>query len=122
MIENPTSLDLLFNKVSNYFNTSINLMKLKFIQTSADMMAHFIAYFVFILLLLISIFFASIAFASWLNVIYHSHFAGYVVVSVGYLMLSIIAFLARNIWIKTPIQNTIIRKSILSIELTSSNE
>jgi hypothetical protein len=122
MLENPTSLDLIINKVSNYFNTSINLMKLKFIQTSTDMLANFIAYFVFILLLLISILFASIAFASWLNDIYHSHFAGYAVVSIGYLLLSMIAFLARNVWIKTPIQNTIIRKSILSIELTSSNE
>lgn len=122
MLDNPTTVDLLFQKVTNLFNTSINLTKLKLIQTSTDLLANFMAYFVFVLFILLGLAFGSIALASWLNVVYHSQSLGYFIVSLGYLLLAILAFIVKITWIKTPLQNSMIRKAISSIELNTNDE
>ena len=109
-MENTTnSIESLLEKIKNYVETSINLLKLKAIDKSAtflsiviDYLIAFLMFGIFIILLNIGL---ALLIGEWLGKAYYGFFIMAVLNAlIGFILLK------NNKWIKTPLTNTMVKK------------
>jgi hypothetical protein len=96
MDEQKSQLELLFNKAENYFNTSIELYKLKIISSTTNLIADLVSYFVFYVLITIGLLFASISLAIYLGYYFCSQSIGFLIVGIMYILIGLIIFQLKN--------------------------
>ena len=104
-------MEPLIEKVGQFGQLNIDLIKYKILDKMADLMSSFIARF--FLLLMISIFaiFLSIGAALYIGDLFGKHYYGFIIVSVFYLLVSILIMFLQNT-IKHRMTNLIISKML----------
>jgi hypothetical protein len=109
-MENTTgSIESLIEKIKNYVETNVNLLKLKAIDKSStfvsiiiDYLIAFLVFGIFIILLNIGL---ALLIGEWLGEVYYGFFIMAVLnVIVGLLLIK------NTKWIKAPLANTMIKK------------
>lgn len=102
-------LEPLLEKAEAYGETSMELLKLKALDKTADITATLISRFLLSLVVLILVFTLNIAIAFWLGDMLGKVYYGFLVVAACYALAGIILLLIHP-FIKTRIQNTLIRQ------------
>lgn len=112
-----TNKDKLFEKVENYANTSIDLLKLNAVEKSADVISS-LSYQV-VLLLIVAMFtlFVNIGIGLFIGKLLGAYYLGFFIVSTFYLILAVIIYLFRNKLLKTPVSNMIVTKLLKKVDL-----
>lgn len=109
MNENSAApLEILFEKAEEYSNTSIELFKLKAIDKSADVVSSMVAQLVVAIVAALFFIFTNIGLALWIGEGLGKSYYGFFVVGGCYALLTLLALVLKNLYIKEPINNVIL--------------
>jgi hypothetical protein len=110
MEENANLLELLFERATDYGKTSIELVKLKALGKTADLVSSIIPISVFIILVFTILLFLNIGIAFWLGEVLGKVFYGFFVVAAFYILTGLIFRLFLNNWIKKLVGDYFIKR------------
>jgi hypothetical protein len=110
MNNNVTQVEMLFDKAEEYSKTTIELLKLKAIRKSADVISSLISKAVITISVALFIFILNIGVALWLGKLTGENYYGFFIVAVAYLLLALFFSTFKKNWIKTSIKNKFIFK------------
>ena len=108
MKENVPEVEKLFGLVEDYSKTSIELFKLQAINKYAEVFSMVTSK---IIIVLIASFFAiclNMALALWIGEMLGKIYYGFFIVSAFYLIIALIVWIFKKLWIEEPLQNSII--------------
>jgi hypothetical protein len=112
MKNHETPLEILFEKVEDCSTTTLELMKLKIIRTSADIASTFAIKIVFITFITLFIIIINIGIALWVSDLLGKSYHGFFVVAAFYGLMALLLRSYLNQWIKVPISNFIINQML----------
>src|SRR3954447_12786860 len=104
------SFESLFERAGEYLETRMELVKLKSVEKSSDVISSFGARIPVILALLISIIILSIGVALWIGERSGKSYYGFFIVGGFYIFIALIGYVFRNRLLKVPIANLFINK------------
>jgi len=107
-----TPLELLLEKAEDYSNTTIELMKLKAINKSADIISSFALKI--ILFIAITLFFsiANVGVALWIGDLLGKSYYGFFIIAACYGLAAVLLRSYLHHWVKVPISNFIITQML----------
>ncbi len=108
MNNNDTSIESLFEKAEDCGKTTLELLKLKAIDKSADIISSFAMKMAFFVVAAMFIIIINIGLALWLGELLGKSYYGFFVVTGAYAFLAILLRSYINQWIKVPVSNFII--------------
>lgn len=103
-------IETLYKKMKDYTETSVKLYKLQAIDVMGDIVSDIVIRVVFMFVLAMFLFFFNIGLGFYLGNLLNSYYSGFLIISLIYLLLGIVAFIMRNRLIKNPINDLIILK------------
>ena len=110
MEENANLLELLLERATDYGKTSVELVKLKAIDKTADLVSSIIPLSVFILLISAFLLFLNLGIAFWLGEILGKVFYGFFIVAAFYIIMGLIIRVFLNKWIKRLVGDYFIKR------------
>ena len=109
-----TNIDKLYQKAEQYSKTTFEVVKLKTVDKTSDIISSLAVSLIMILIVAIFTLFINVGIALWIGEIIENYALGFFIVSVFYLLLGIIVYFNRKNLIKTPVENLIIKKLLKS--------
>lgn len=110
MEEKSNLIESLLDSVTDYGKTSIELVKLKAIDKTSDVVSTVIPYsFVFVMIAAFMLFF-NLGLAFWLGELLGKIFYGFFIVAAFYLLIMVVVYFFMRKWIKKVISNFIIKQ------------
>ena len=110
MTTQTTSLKSLLQQSHDYLETRYDLVRLKTIDKSSDVLSSTAAFIIITVAVLFFLLMASIGLALYLGYRFDSLYLGFFCVAGFYLLVIIVLYATRKQLIKMPIYNSIIRK------------
>jgi hypothetical protein len=110
MEENANLLELLLERATDYGKTSIELVKLKALDKTADLVSSIIPVSVFILLISAFLLFLNLGIALWLGELLGKIFYGFFIVAGFYILTGLIIHFFLNNWIKKLVGDYFIKR------------
>ena len=110
MEENANLLELLLERATDYGKTSVELVKLKAIDKTTDLVSSIIPLSVFILLISAFLLFLNLGIAFWLGEILGKVFYGFFIVAAFYIIMGLIIRVFLNKWIKRLVGDYFIKR------------
>ena len=112
MDNNETPVGLLFQKAEDYSKTTIELLKLKAIDKSADIVSSFVSQLIVGIILLIFLLFLNVGIALWIGDLTGKSYYGFLIIACAYGLIGLLIYMFRNKWIKTPVSNSLIKQML----------
>jgi hypothetical protein len=112
MEENTKILESLIESATEYGKTSIELVKLKALDKTTDIISSLIPFSVVIILLITFLLFLNIGIALWLGEILGKPFYGFFAVAGFYILTGIIIHFLLNKWIKRIVGDFFVRRML----------
>ncbi|NGY38830.1 hypothetical protein FQU23_015095 [Flavobacterium sp. XN-5] len=112
MSSKATTIEILFEKVEDYTRTTVELAKLKVIDTSADVLSSLLSRLAIAIVFAMFILLLNFGLSIWLGEVLGSMYYGFFIMAALYLILSIVLYSYKDKWIKMPISNFIITKML----------
>lgn len=110
-----TSVDTLFEKVEDYSKTSLELIQLKAISTSADVLSSVTALIAVGIVAALFTLFLNIGLGLYIGKLLGDYYLGFFIVSGFYLFLGLVIFFLKDTLIKQKISDLVISKLIQQI-------
>lgn len=111
MMEEQTSeLETLLQRAENYTKSSIDLLKLRAIDTSVKIISSITSSFIVLIAALCITTMVNFGVALWIGECLHSNYLGFFIVGGFYLLLAIIFYSFRKQLVQTPLSNAIIKQ------------
>lgn len=107
-------IELLYDKVKVYTETSFELYKLNVIDITADVVSSLVSRISIVLVFSLFTLFVNIAISLLIGNLMESHYLGFLIVSGFYLIITILIYFFSSKFIKTPITNLVIAKLLKS--------
>ena len=108
--DKETSLEGLFEKTTEYFDTQIELTKLKAIKKVAIFSANAFAKIIIAFFILLIIFMLSIALGLWIGNLLGAAYLGFFALAIFYSIVLAVIYFNKNKWFVTPFVNEILKK------------
>jgi len=112
MEENTKILESLIESATEYGKTSIELVKLKALDKTTDIVSSLIPFSVVIILLITFLLFLNLGIALWLGEILGKPFYGFFAVAGFYILTGIIIHFFLNKWIKRIVGDFFVRRML----------
>jgi len=110
-MENPKELfESLIEKGENYGKTTLELIKLKTIDKSADLVSTLVAWLIVILFAVMFFTLINIALALWIGQLMSNVGYGFFIIAGFYLLLTLVCIIFRKQLIKKPVNETIVKQ------------
>jgi hypothetical protein len=110
-MEHPKELiEILIEKGEEYGKTTLELMKLKTIDKSSDMVSTLVSWFVVAVFAVLFFTFINIAIALWLGQILENSSCGFFIVAGFYALLTLIFAIFRRQLLKKPLNEIIVKQ------------
>lgn len=103
-------LELLLERATDYGKTSVELVKLKALDKTADLVSSIIPLSVFILLISAFLLFLNLGIAFWLGEILGKVFYGFFIVAAFYIITGLVIRVFLNKWIKRLVGDYFIKR------------
>lgn len=103
-------LESLLERAAEYGNTSYELVKLKAVDKTTDIVSSFIPHTVVFILILSFMVFFNLGLAFWLGEILGSTYLGFFIIAAFYGLIAIILHFFMHNWIKKVLCNVIIKQ------------
>lgn len=110
MNDNATAIETLFERAEDYSKTTLELLKLKAIDKTADAASSIVSSLVVFTTAALSLLIINIGVALWIGNLLGDSYLGFFTVGAFYAILSFPLYIFRNKWIKYPLSNTIIKQ------------
>ena len=108
------NIEMLYEQVKDYSNTTIELYKLTAVDKTAEVASSFSFRIAFLLIAAFFTLFFNIGLSLYIGELLNSNAAGFFIVSLFYLVFALLLYIFRQSWIKTPISNLIIKELLYS--------
>ena len=108
MQENKISVDSIMEKVENYGNTRIDLVKFQALDQTSDVISSLASNMAIIYIIFVFIFVLNIGIALWLSELLGKLYYGFFIVAGFYAIGGIIVYTFRKEWVKANVKNMII--------------
>jgi len=112
MEEQENAIENLLVRVEEYGKSSLELIKLKTLDKSSDIVSSVIPHSVVIILISSFLLFFNLGLALWLGEIFGRPFYGFFTVAVFYILIGIVLHFFMHKWIKKIIRNYIINQML----------
>jgi hypothetical protein len=112
MEDQPTGVELLIDRVKEYAETRISLIKLIAIDKASGFASNIVSMIILLMIFFTFIFCISISLALWIGSMLDSYIYGFLLVAAFYLVIGFIVFSLRNKLLKTPVSNKLISQLI----------
>ncbi len=110
-MENQTnSIESLVERLRNYGETRLELVKLKAINKSSGFVSVVVTYLVMVIILVCCFLFINIGIALLLGELLGKSYYGFFIVAVFYAVTGMILFKLKDKWIKTPVINMMLKE------------
>lgn len=109
MKNEESKIDHLVEHVEEYFQTRQELSKLIAAEKSSVILSAVFANMLIVFIFFFVLVFASIALAYGISQMIGQAYAGFLVVAVLYLVIGVLFFANRERWLKTPMENAVIK-------------
>jgi hypothetical protein len=110
MENKTTTIEMLFDKAEDYTKTTIELVKLNAVDTTADVLSSLLSRLAVSIVFVTFVLFVNIGLSLWLGELLGKEYYGFFIVSTAYLLLSVVLYIYKDKWLKIPISNFIIVK------------
>jgi hypothetical protein len=110
MEKEPNILESLFEKATDYLETNVELVKLKAIDKSSDIISSVISTLVMLVIILIIIILLNIGLALWIGDLLGEAYYGFFIMGGFYIIAGFIFHLSKNKLLKKPLVDSIIKK------------
>lgn len=112
-IEKPeSSVELLFERTAAFANTTLELTKLRVLETTARVVTSLVTRISVILMLSMFLLIINIGIALFLGDLLGKTYYGFFIVAVFYLVIGFIFYSFLHKWIKKPLSELIIKQSL----------
>lgn len=108
MEDKTPMVEILFEKSESYVKVSAELLKLKIISRTAEVVSSLMANVVVIIFVVLFFVILNIGVSLWIGETMGKPSLGFLIVAAFYLLMAIIVYMFRNTWIKIPVRNNII--------------
>ena len=112
MEDNAKMIETLFEKATDYGKTSFELVKLKAIDKTSDIVSSVIPHSAVIVLLTLFMLFLNLGIAFWLGEIIGQIFFGFFIVAGFYILAGLVLHLFMHDWLKNKIYNYFIKQAL----------
>ena len=112
MEDTANLIETLFEKVTDFGKTSMELVKLKAIDKASDIVSTIIPHSVVIVLLTLFMLFLNLGIAFWLGEILGKIFFGFFIVAAFYILAGLILHLFMHNWVKNLIYNYFVKQAL----------
>lgn len=109
-----TSVDKLYEKAKKYTETSTELLTLKAVDKSADVLSSLTAIILIGIVVAMFTLFINIGLGLFIGKLLNQYYLGFFIVSAFYLVLALALYVYRDALIKLPVANLIIAKLLKS--------
>lgn len=110
----PTAIETIFEKVEDYSKTTIELVTLKAIDKTADIVSSLaITIILFIVFASVALL-VSIGLAIWLGTLTGALYNGFFIMAGVYMLIGLVVYIFRKDWIKTSVSNSLIDSMLKS--------
>ena len=112
MEDNAKMIETLFEKATDYGKTSFELVKLKTIDKTSDIVSSVIPHSAVIVLLTLFMLFLNLGIAFWLGEIIGQIFFGFFIVAGFYILAGLVLHFFMHDWLKNKIFNYFIKQAL----------
>lgn len=112
MADNATPIETLLERAENYGNSTIELLKLKAIDKSADIVSSLLSRLFIFITVALSLFIVNIGLALWLGKLVGDSFFGFFIIGGFYGIVATVLHLFRHQWIKYPLSSYLIKQML----------
>lgn len=109
-MENKSDIESLVSQAGEYLNTRLELLKLKTVDKTSEIISSVVSKLALILFFVIFTLVLSMGAAFWIGDILGKTFYGFFIIAGFYLVAGLVLYACRRKWLKAPIANTLIRK------------
>jgi len=110
MNSNEQPLESLFEKAEDYSKTTLEVIRLKAISKTAEVLSTLVAQMALLVAIALASLTINIGLALWVGELLHNIYFGFFSVGGFYIIIAILLYFFKNSWIKIPV-----RKGIISI-------
>jgi len=110
MAENVNTIESLLERVEDYGKTSFELVKLKALDKTSDVLSSFVPHSVVVCFIAAFLLFSNLGLAFWLGEIFGKIYYGFFVVSAFYGVTGLIMHFFMHKWMKRIVCNNIIKQ------------
>ena len=112
MENEPNAIGSLFETAGDYLETRIDLLKLKTVDKSSDVISSLVSNFVILLIITFAIFILNIGLSFWLGSLLGETWYGFFAVGGFYTVLAIVLIIFKKKWLKGPLNDVIVNKML----------
>ena len=112
MENNTSTIETLFEKAEDYTRTTAELVKLKAVDKTADVVSSMLSRGAVSIVFVMFAFLVNIGLSLWIGELLGKMYYGFFVVSSFYLLVSILLYVFRDPLIKMPVSNFIIERML----------
>ena len=112
MEDNSKLLESLLNSATEYGKTTVELVKLKALDKTSDIVSSVIPHAIVLVLLISFVIFLNLGIAFWLGEILGKIFYGFLIIAGFYLLLGIILYFLMYKWLKKLVCNYVIKQML----------
>ena len=110
MEKDTGSEESLFENLTGYFNARIELIKLQLVEKTTSIFSIVISILIIIPFFMLAFLFLSIALAHFFSELWGHEYAGYLTVTLIYLVTGLLLIRFRQSWLVRPLQNSLIKQ------------
>ena len=108
----PSAIGSLIENIGDYIETKVELMKLKAISKSSEVVSSVVSMLVISIIMIFAISILNIGLSIWIGTLLGEIAYGFFAVGGFYLIVAVLLLMFKSKWLKAPVANIII-KSIL---------
>jgi uncharacterized membrane protein YidH (DUF202 family) len=112
MENRPTAIGSLFESAGSYLETRIDLLKLKTVDKSSEVVSSLVSSLIILLIIAFGIFILNIGLSIWLGHVMGQMWYGFFAVGGFYTALAIVLTIFKSKWLKGPLNDIIVKKLI----------
>jgi fatty acid desaturase len=110
MEENINSIESLLTKATEYGKTSFDLVKLKALEKTANVVSSYIPHMLVLMVIAVFLLFSSLGLAYWIGEIIGKIFYGFIMVAAFYGVLAVVLHFFMHGWLKKKFSNYFINQ------------
>ena len=107
-MESTSQVEALLEKVKDYIETRIELLKLKAIDKSSGILSTIISFLVLFIFSILFVILFSIGLALLIGDLLGKYYYGFFIVAALYIIIGLVVFYGRNKWIKPTVEKGMI--------------
>ena len=108
-MESNSQVESLLERIKDYVETRIELLKLKAIDKSSGVISSIISLLVLVVFSVFFLILFSIGLALWVGDLLGKSYYGFFIVAFIYIIIGLVIFLQRKKWLKPPVENMMIK-------------